>query len=120
MPQYLIAIYLPNDFQPSVPDKEAERDINALEKEVEAAEAAGVVVFRSGLRPASDAKSLRAQADGKVLVTDGPYLETKEHIGGFSVVEAANLDEALAWARKTAVVFRVPVEVRQVWRPGDN
>jgi hypothetical protein len=49
---------------------------------------------------AATAKSLRAQSDGKVLVTDGPYLETKEHIGGFSVVEAANLYEVLAWARR--------------------
>lgn len=114
MPQYLIAIYLPDDFDSSVQDKATERDIGVLNEEVEAA---GVVVFRGGLRPASDAKSLRTQPDGKVLVTDGPYLETKEHIGGFSVVEAANLDEVLAWARKAAVAFRVPVEVRQVWRP---
>jgi len=51
-------------------------------------------------RLASSAKSLRAQPDGKVLITDGPYLETKEHIGGFWVLEAADLDEALAWGRK--------------------
>ena len=117
MPQYLIVIYLPDDFDPSSVDEATVRDIDVLNEELEAA---GVGVFRGGLRPASEAKSLRAQPDGKVLVTDGPYLETKEHIGGFSVVEAANLDEALAWARKSAGACRVPVEVRQVWRPGDN
>ena len=51
-------------------------------------------------RPASSAKSLQVQPDGKVLITDGPYLETEEHIGGFWVLEAADLDEALAWGRK--------------------
>jgi hypothetical protein len=69
---------------------------------------------------AATAKSLRAQSDGKVLRHRRPYLETKEHIGGFSVVEAANLYEVLAWARKSALACRVPVEVRQVWRPDDN
>ena len=58
---------------------------------------------------ASSAKSLRAQPDGKVLSTDGPYLETKEHIGGFWVLEAADLDEALASGRKAAVACRAPV-----------
>lgn len=51
---------------------------------------------------------------------DGPYLETKEHIGGFYILEAANLDEALAWARKAAVACRVPVESRQLWRPDET
>ena len=56
--------------------------------------------FVAGLTPVGVAKSLRAQPDGKVLITDGPYLETKEHIGGFWVLEAADIDEALAWGRK--------------------
>jgi hypothetical protein len=79
------------------------RDIDALNDEIEAA---GVRIFVGGLSPASSARSLRVQPDGKVLITDGPYLETKEHIGGFSVLEAANLDEALAWGRKAAVACR--------------
>ncbi len=62
-------------------------------------------------RPAS-AKSLRAQPDGKVVVTDGPYLETKEHVGGFIILKAANLDEALEWGRKFALACRTPVEIR--------
>jgi hypothetical protein len=75
-------------------------------------EAAGARVFVGGLTAANSAKSLRAQPDGKVLVTDGPHLETKEHIGGFWVLEAADLDEALVWGRKAVVACRAPVEVR--------
>jgi hypothetical protein len=74
--------------------------------------AAGVRIFVGGLSPAGSARSLRAAPDGEVLITDGPYLETKEHIGGFWVLEAANLDGALAWGRKAAVACRAPVEVR--------
>ena len=63
---------------------------------------------------AGNAKSLRAQPDGKVLITDGPYLETKEHVGGFWVLKAANLDEAVAWGRKAVFACRAPVEVRAI------
>ena len=86
-----------------------ERDIDVLNEEMIAK---GVRIFAGGLRPASSAKSLRAQPDGKVLITDGPYLETKEHIGGFWVLEAADLNEALEWGRKAVVACRAPVEVR--------
>ena len=57
-------------------------------------------------------RSVRVKPGGKVIVTDGPYIETKEHIGGFWVLEAADLDAALAWGRKAAVACRAPVEVR--------
>ena len=85
------------------------RDIDALNEEMVAA---GVRIFVGGLSPASSARSLRTQPNGKVLVTDGPYTETKECIGGFWVLEAADLNEALAWGRKAAVACRAPVEVR--------
>jgi len=115
MAQYLVAIYLPDDFDPSSADKSMEHDIDVLNEEMEAK---GVRLFAGGLRPASDAKSLRAQPDGKVLVTDGPYLETKEHVGGFWILEAADMDEALAWGRKAVVACRAPVEVRALF-PSD-
>jgi hypothetical protein len=86
-----------------------ERDIDVLNEEMAAA---GARIFAGGLSAARSAKSLRAQSAGKVLVTDGPYLETKEHVGGFWILEAANLDEALAWGRKAVVACRAPVEVR--------
>jgi hypothetical protein len=111
MTQYLVAIHLPDNFDPSVVDEAMSRDISALNVEMVAA---GIRVFVGGLRPASKAKSLQAQPDGKVLITDGPYLETKEHVGGFWVLEAADMDEALAWGRKAAVACRAPVEVREI------
>ena len=106
MPQYFVAGYLPDDFDPSKAGAAMAREIHALNKEMMAA---GVRKFACGL---GSAKSLRAQTDGGVLITDGPYLETKEHIGGFWVLEVANMDEALAWGRKAAVACRAPVEVR--------
>ena len=109
MTQYLVAIHHPDDYDSSREGEAMERDIDALNEEMEAR---GVRIFVGGLRPASSAKSLRAQPDGKVLITDGPYLETKEHIGGFWVLEAADLNEALAWGRKAAAACRAPVEVR--------
>jgi hypothetical protein len=110
MSQYLVAVQLPDNFNPSAADEAAMgRDINTLNEEMVAA---GVRILAGGLTPAREAKSLRAQPDGKVITTDGPYLETKEHVGGFWVLEVANLDEALAWGRKAVVACRVPVEVR--------
>jgi hypothetical protein len=110
MTQYLVAIHHPDDFDPSTADEAMSRDIDTLNEEMVAA---GVRVFVGGLTAASQARSLRPQPDGQVLITDGPYLETKEHIGGFWVLEAANLDVALAWGRKAAVACRAPVEVRE-------
>jgi hypothetical protein len=113
MPQYLVAIHHPDNYDPSREGEAMGRDIDVLNEEMIAA---GVRTFAGGLLPASSAKSLRAQPGGKVLVTDGPYLETKEHIGGFWVLEAADLDEALAWGRKAVVACRAPVEVRAFGR----
>jgi hypothetical protein len=110
MTQYLVAIYHPDDYDPSVSEDESmSHDIDVLNDEMKAA---GVRIFVGGLHSASSAKSLRKQPDGKVLITDGPYTEAKEHVGGFWVLEAADLDEALAWGRKAAVACRAPVEVR--------
>jgi hypothetical protein len=109
MSQYLVAVHHPDNFDPSTESAATVRDIDVLNEEMAAA---GVVIFAGGLTSARDAKSLRAQPDGKVLTTDGPYLETKEHIGGFWVLEVADLDEALAWGRKAVIACRTPVEVR--------
>ena len=110
MPQFLVAIHHPNDYDPFVAEDDAmARDIDALNEEMVAA---GVRIFVGGLQPASSAKSMRAQSDGDVVIANGPYLEAKEHVGGFWVLEAADMDEALAWGRKAAVACRAPVEVR--------
>ncbi|HEX4320347.1 MAG TPA: YciI family protein [Acidobacteriaceae bacterium] len=109
MPQYLINGYLPDDFDPSTMDEAAGARIHALNQEMIAA---GVRKFACGL---GASKSLRLQSDGEVLITDGPYLEAKEHIGGFWILECADMDEALAWARKGIVATQGQGELREIF-----
>ena len=111
MPQYLVANYMPDNFDPSTVTKAMMEEIHALNREMIAA---GVRKFACGISPAGSAKTLRAQPDGKVLVTDGPYIETKEHMGGFWILEAADMDEALAWARKGSISRDAVGEVREL------
>lgn len=110
MARYLVAIHHPDDYDPAIEDEAMSRDIDELNAEMVAA---GVRVFVGGLTAARGARSLRPQADGKVAIRDGPYIEAKEHIGGFWVLEAADPDEALRWGHKAALACRVPVEVRR-------
>ena len=86
------------------------RDIDVLNEEMAAANAR---FFAGGLQSAPRAKSLRKQPGGGVTITDGPYLETKEHIGGFWILNAANMDEAVAWGRKAVIACHASVEVRE-------
>ena len=109
MKQYLLSIYQPDGGTP--PPEVLERvmrDVNALLDEIKAA---GAWVFNGGLHPPSTATVLRLQGDD-VLMTDGPFAEGKEHIGGFLVVKAPDLDAALEWGRRTARVITLPIEVR--------
>ena len=110
MPQYLVAIHHPDGYDGSLEGEAMMRDIDVLNEEMVAA---GARIFAGGLSAAKSAKSLRAQPDGKVLITDGPYLETKEHIGGFWVLESTDMNVALEWGRNTVGACRAPVEVRQ-------
>ena len=109
MTQYLIAIHHPDNYDPSVEGEAMTRDIDELNEEMIAA---GVRLFAGGLRPVSSAKSLRVKSDRKVHITDGPYIEAKEYVGGFWILEVADLDEAPVWGRKAVVACRAPVEVR--------
>ena len=118
MPKYLVAIHHPDNYVPSIEDEAMQRNIHALNRVMIAA---GVRTFAGGLSSASHAKSLRAQPDGGVLITDGPYLEAREHVGGFWILECADMNEALAWARKGVIACRTPVEVREIFqRPAPN
>lgn len=110
MPLFLISNQIPDNFDPSSMTEETIREINALNEE---AEAAGVRVFAGGLFPASYAKTVRSQPNGDVIITDGPYLEAKEHIGGFWILDCADMDEALGWARRACKSCQVPGEVRE-------
>jgi hypothetical protein len=111
MPHYLVTGHLPDNFDPSTVSEETVRNINMLNDELEAA---GVRLVAAGLSAPSQAKSLRPQGNGEVLITDGPYLEAKEHVGGFTILEAADMDEALEWARRSVIAGRTPVEVREI------
>jgi hypothetical protein len=109
MPQYLLSIYQPDGPAPGPEVLEPiMRDLADLNREMQAA---GAWVFAAGLHPADSATVLRP-GGGEILVTDGPFTEGKEHLGGFTVVEAEDLDAALGWARKLAGVTTLPVEVR--------
>ena len=110
MPQYLVAIHHPDNYDPSPEDEAMVRDIQALNDEMEAA---GASFFAGGLQSAPRAKSLRKQPGREVAITDGPYIESKEHIGGFWILDAANMDEAVAWGRKAVAACRASVEVRE-------
>ena len=109
MPQYLVSGYLPDNYDPSLESEETIEAIHALNREMIAA---GVRKYAGGL---GQAKSMRAQPNGEMLITDGPYLEAKEHVGGFWILETADLDEALAWARKGAKACRTAIEVREIF-----
>ena len=115
--QYLVAIHHPHNYDPSTEDRAMHRLIDDLNDEMIAD---GIRIFVGGLRPITEAKSIRAKADGDLLITDGPYLETKEHVGGFWVLDAPNIDKALEWGKKAAVACRAPVEVRQFGRPPED
>ena len=107
--QYLLTIYQPDGPPPPPEDLEPiMRDLDALNREIEAA---GAWVFAGGLHPPSTATVLRAQGE-EVLVTDGPYAEGKEHVAGFTIVKAPDLDAALEWGRKLARVITLPIEER--------
>jgi hypothetical protein len=109
MKQYLLSIYQPDGDPPPPEILEAiMRDVNAVDAELRNA---GAWVFTGGLHPPDTATVLRA-GDADVLVTDGPFAEGKEHIGGFWIIRAPDLDAALSWARKATVACRLPVEVR--------
>ena len=109
MKQYLLTIYQP-DGEPPPPDvlRKVMSDIDAM---IQEAKAAGVWVFNGGLYPPSTATVVRLQ-DGEVLMTDGPFAEGKEHVGGFFIIRAPDLDAALDWGRKAARAVTLPIEVR--------
>lgn len=109
MTQYLLTIYQPDGEPPAEMEMEAvARELHTLNQEIKAA---GGWVFTGGLHAPSTATVVRVR-DREVVITDGPYVEGKEHVGGFWIVEAPDLDVALGWARKAAQATTLPIEVR--------
>ncbi|PPJ22593.1 hypothetical protein C5E45_26070 [Nocardia nova] len=106
MPQYLLSIYQPDSGAPDAATMDRiAAELHRLNEELRDS---GSWVFTGGLHAADSATVVRA--DG--LITDGPYLEGKEHIGGIWVITAADLDAALAWGRKAAAATTLPIEIR--------
>ena len=110
MKQYLLSVHMVEGAEPPSEDEmqQAYKDVDALNAEIQAE---GAWVFAGGLHPAATATVVRI-SDGEVATTDGPFAETKEQLGGFWVIKAADLDQALAWAAKATRACRAPVEVR--------
>ena len=109
MQQYLLSVMQPDGDPPPPEDLESiVRDLSVFHDELHAA---GAWVFAGGLHPADVSTVVRVQ-DGDVLVTDGPYVEGKEHLGGICIVQADDLDAALEWGRKAAAATTLPIEVR--------
>ena len=100
-----------NNAEREYPTEDMQPTYNAVDTLNKEMQTAGTWVFAGGLHPSRTATVVRAK-DGEVLTTDGPYTEGKEQIGGFWVIQAANLDDALAWARKATVACGAPVELR--------
>ena len=105
MKQYLLSIYQPDDVVP--PPELLEPVMRSMSALVQAAKDAGVWVFNGGLHPASTATVVRVEK-GEAILTDGPYAEGKEHVGGFLIIEAPDLDAALDWATRTARALMLP------------
>src|SRR4051794_29255563 len=109
MPQYLLTVYQPGETPPpSVDLEKVMHDVDAINRELKEA---GAWVFAGGLHAPSTATVVRVQ-DGEVLTTDGPFAEAKEYMGGFSIVQASDLDDALRWGGKLAQATGLPIEVR--------
>jgi hypothetical protein len=108
MTQYLLSIYQPEGPPPPDVIERVVKDLHVLNEELKAA---GAWVFTGGLHAASTA-TVVALRDRDVMITDGPYLEGKEHVGGFWVINAPDLDAALEWAGKATRATTLPIEVR--------
>ena len=110
MAQYLLSVWHDEEYVVDFSTPEAQRQVAQVDAVNEEMQSAGAWVFAAGLQPASSATVMRP-GDG-VSMTDGPYAETKEQMGGFWIIEAADLDAALEWGRKAAAACEAPVELR--------
>jgi hypothetical protein len=110
MKQYLLSVCYPAGAQMPPPEvlQGIMRDVRAIQSDMQAA---GLWIFSGGLTPADSATVVRQQAAG-IVTTDGPFIESKEQIGGVTVMKAPDLDVALDWARRLTRAIGVPIEVR--------
>jgi hypothetical protein len=113
MPQYMLSVQIAND-EPRAPmteeqQREGYAKVAAIEAEMEAA---GAFVFSARLSDPSEASVVRRRGAGRPKSTDGPFAETKEQLGGFYLIEASGVAEALEWATRVSAAIDEPIEVR--------
>lgn len=112
--QYILMDYVGEAGWPELTKAEQEHWLGAYKAYMEAMAKAGVLKSSSGLQPSSSATTVRI-ADGKTQVLDGPYADSKEQLGGFHIIEVADLDAAISWAARSPTALHGIVEVRPLW-----
>lgn len=112
--QYLLMIYNDENFYKTAPKAELERSHGAYVAYTEALKSAGVIRGGERLQPVATSSTVRIK-DGKTIVLDGPYVETKEQLAGYYVIEVDNLDKAIEWAARCPAASHGTMEVRPIW-----
>jgi hypothetical protein len=110
MTQYLLALY--RDYAVSISPERSRQVWAGVNELGERLEDAGAFVFKGGMQGGAESATVVRQSGGDFLITDGPYAETKEHLAGFWIINAADLDEALEWAKLAAAAEQRPIEIR--------
>jgi hypothetical protein len=113
MAQYLLALY--RDYAAPVPPERKQQVWAGVGELSDKLEEAGAFVFKGGLQGGAESATVVRQSGGDFLLTDGPYTETKEHLAGFWIINAADLDAALEWAKLAAAAEQRSIEVRPLF-----
>lgn len=118
MPHYLMTVVEPSTGEPPTAAalEQIMKDVDAVHHEMQDA---GIWVFGGGLHPPGTATALRP-VSGDILIVDGPFIEGKEHVGGFSVIDVPDLDTALEWGRRLVRATTIPIEVRPFYGDSDS
>ena len=111
MPRYMLSVHHSPDAPVPTSEKEMQKAFKQVDEFNVELKASGAWVFAGGLHPPTIATVVNSK-DGDVVITDGPFAESKEHLGGFWIIAVADLDAALAWATKGSAACMGPVEVR--------
>ena len=110
MTQYLLALY--RDYGVPISPEKSQQVWTGVNELGDKLEDAGAFVFKGGMQGGAESATVVRQSGDDFLITDGPYTETKEHLAGFWIINAADLDEALGWAKLAAAAEQRPIEVR--------
>jgi hypothetical protein len=113
MTQYLLALY--RDYAVPISPERTQQVWAGVSALSDRLTDAGAFVFKGGLQGGAESATVVRQSGGDMLITDGPYTETKEHLAGFWIINAANLDEALEWAKLATVAEQRPIEIRPLF-----